>query len=110
MKVIVFFYICSSSIFNLNSKAMTKKNLLKLAVCGFVVSNTIVVTVFATQQKDPTHALLMKNIEALTDVKSEEGNKTCYHINVWASDAPLQLSCSTCTYRYGYGQPGKGCQ
>lgn len=91
---------------------MTKKNLLRFAICGLVVSNTMAVTVFATQQKDPADALIMENIEALTNAKSEseDANHTCYHINVWSPDAPLQLSCSTCTYKYGYGQSGKGCQ
>lgn len=88
---------------------MTKRNLLKIAVCGMVVFNTVAVTVFATQRKEPAHALILKNLEALTNAKSEEGKKTCYYINVWSPDAPLKLSCSTCSYTYGYGQPGEGC-
>lgn len=53
--------------------------------------------------------LLLKNIEALAGNESGGEWKTCYYINVYASDPPYLLSCSTCTYKYGFGSPVAKC-
>lgn len=56
------------------------------------------------------NCLLFKNIEALSENESGGVWKTCYYINVYASDSPYLLSCSTCTYKYGFGRPVAQCR
>lgn len=53
--------------------------------------------------------LLLSNVEALAESEPNKEGITCYYINVFSSDAPYLLSCTTCEVEYGHGLPTATC-